>query len=31
VVFDAKGKVDLKKFGWNGKDETETPLQPSLL
>ena len=31
VEFDAKNRVDLKKYGWNGKDEAETPLQPSLL
>ena len=31
VEFDAKDRVDLKKYGWNGKDEADTPLQPSLL
>lgn len=31
VKFDAKDRVDLKKYGWNGKDEVDTPLQPSLL
>lgn len=31
VEFDAKDRVDLKKYGWNGKDEADAPLQPSLL
>jgi methylated-DNA-protein-cysteine methyltransferase-like protein len=31
VEFDAKNRVDLKKYGWNGKLEADTPLQPSLL
>jgi hypothetical protein len=30
VEFDAKDRVDLKKFGWSGKDEADTPQQPSL-
>lgn len=30
IVFDAKGKVDLKKFGWSGKDESDIPEQPGL-
>ena len=30
VVFDAKGKVDLKKFGWSGKDESDIPQQQTL-
>jgi len=25
VVFDAKNRVDLKKFGWKGMDEDEQP------
>ena len=25
VVFDAKNRVDLKKFGWRGMDEDEQP------
>lgn len=29
VQFDAKERVDLKKFGWNGGDD-EIPAQPSL-
>jgi len=30
VVFDAKGKVDLKKFGWSGSHEDDISDQPSL-
>ena len=30
VIFDAKGKVDLKKFGWSGMNEDDIPQQPSL-
>lgn len=31
VGFDAKGRVDLKKYGWNGKGGEEIPEQPTLL
>lgn len=31
IVFDAKDRIDLKKYGWNGKvGETDIPQQPSL-
>ena len=30
VVFDARDRVDLKRYGWNGPDAPE-PEQPSLL
>ena len=30
VVFDARDRVDLKRYGWNGPDAAE-PEQPSLL
>jgi methylated-DNA-protein-cysteine methyltransferase-like protein len=30
VQFDAKGKIDLKKYGWSGKSDSEIPEQPSL-
>jgi methylated-DNA-protein-cysteine methyltransferase-like protein len=30
VEFDAKGRIDLKKFGWSGKSEGDVPQQPSL-
>jgi methylated-DNA-protein-cysteine methyltransferase-like protein len=30
VIFDAKDRVDLKKFGWSGKDERDTPQQQTL-
>ena len=30
VEFDAKDRVDLKRFGWSGKDESDIPQQPSL-
>ena len=30
VVFDAKDRIDLKKFGWNGKTGEDEPRQPSL-
>lgn len=30
VIFDAKGKVDLKKFGWNGETEDDVSQQASL-
>jgi methylated-DNA-protein-cysteine methyltransferase-like protein len=29
IIFDAKDRIDLKKYGWNGKDE-DIPQQPSL-
>lgn len=29
VEFDAKGRIDLKKFGWSGNDD-DVPQQPSL-
>jgi methylated-DNA-protein-cysteine methyltransferase-like protein len=29
IIFDAKDRVDLKKYGWSGKDE-DISLQPSL-
>lgn len=30
VEFDAKGRVDLKKYAWSGKSENDIPQQPSL-
>ena len=30
VEFDAKDRIDLKRFGWSGKDESDIPQQPSL-
>jgi methylated-DNA-protein-cysteine methyltransferase-like protein len=30
VQFDAKGRVDLKKYSWSGRDESDIPQQPSL-
>ncbi|GJQ34426.1 MAG: methyltransferase [Anaerolineaceae bacterium] len=30
VQFDAKGRVDLKKYGWSGRSGEEIPEQPSL-
>lgn len=30
VIFDAKGKVDLKIFGWSGTNEDDISQQPSL-
>lgn len=30
VQFDAKGRVDLKKYGWNGQGGEEIPQQASL-
>ena len=30
IVFDAKDRIDLKKFGWNGKTGEDEPRQPSL-
>ncbi len=30
IVFDAKDRIDLKKFGWNGKSAEDEPRQPSL-
>ncbi len=29
IIFDAKDRIDLKKYGWSGKDE-DIPQQPSL-
>jgi methylated-DNA-protein-cysteine methyltransferase-like protein len=30
IVFDAKDRIDLKKYGWSGKDEEDIPQQPTL-
>ncbi|MBI5944948.1 MAG: MGMT family protein [Chloroflexi bacterium] len=30
IFFDAKDKIDLKKFGWSGMNEGDIPLQPAL-
>ena len=30
IIFDAKGRVDLKKYGWSGRNEDDIPKQPSL-
>jgi hypothetical protein len=30
ILFDAKDRMDLKKYGWSGKDEEDIPQQPSL-
>jgi methylated-DNA-protein-cysteine methyltransferase-like protein len=31
LEFDAKGRIDLKKYGWNGSDDQSKPSQPLLL
>jgi methylated-DNA-protein-cysteine methyltransferase-like protein len=28
ILFDAKDRMDLKKYGWSGKDEEDIPQQP---
>ena len=30
ILFDAKDRIDLKKYGWSGKNEEDIPQQPSL-
>ena len=30
IIFDAKDRVDLKKYGWSGRNEDDIPKQPSL-
>ena len=30
IVFDARGKIDLKRFRWNGPGDEFAPAQPSL-
>ena len=30
IIFDAKDRIDLKKFGWNGKPGEDEPRQPTL-
>ena len=30
IIFDAKDRIDLKKYGWSGRNEDDTPQQPSL-
>lgn len=30
VIFDAKGKVDLKKFSWSGMNEDDAPKQAAM-
>lgn len=30
IVFDAKDRIDLKKYGWSGTNEDDIPKQPSL-
>jgi methylated-DNA-protein-cysteine methyltransferase-like protein len=30
VIFDAKDRVDLKKYGWSGKNESDEPQQGRL-
>lgn len=30
IIFDAKDRIDLKKYGWSGRNEDDIPQQPSL-
>lgn len=30
IIFDAKDRIDLKKYGWNGKTGEDEPQQPLL-
>ena len=30
IIFDAKDRIDLKKYGWSGKDEADEPVQGTL-
>ena len=30
IIFDAKDRIDLKKYGWSGNSEEDIPQQPSL-
>lgn len=30
IVFDAKDRIDFKKYGWSGTNEEDIPQQPSL-
>jgi len=30
IIFDAKDRVDLKKYGWSGRNEDDIPKQPAL-
>ena len=30
IIFDAKDRIDLKKYGWKGSAEDAEPTQPSL-
>ncbi len=30
IIFDAKDRLDLKKYGWSGRNEDDIPKQPAL-
>ena len=30
IIFDAKDRLDLKKYGWSGRSEDDIPKQPAL-